>query len=284
MATRLVAPVEKWRFKADSAPESLPDLLVVEEPLEIRLTAGLGHERVQKSLSVTMRTPGHDFELALGFLYSEGILQSYDQVDSIRYCTEVKDKAEEGNVLLVALKPTVEVDWKRLERNFYTSSSCGVCGKSSIEAVQAAGCPILADHHSRWSQAQIGQWDAQARALQVNFKHTGGIHAATLWNAAGEIVLQREDVGRHNAVDKVLGAMLAQGKMPLAGHALMVSGRAGFELVQKAAMAAIPLMAAVGAPSHLAVQLAEERGMTLIGFLRGEQFNVYSHPERVLPS
>lgn len=282
MPQQFVTPVQLIRFKPETGPEDAPDLLVTEEPMEIRLSAGGGLDRQQRSISVTMRTPGHDFELALGFLYSEGIIQSKDQVEQIRYCTEVKDEAEEGNVVLVALRPEVEVDWKRLERNFYTSSSCGVCGKSSIAAAEATGCPVIPAGTIRVSSDLLGSLSDKSRQIQVNFRHTGGIHAASLFDEEGNLVLQREDVGRHNAVDKVIGAAMAAGNMPLDGHILWVSGRAGFELVQKAAMAGIPIMASVGAPSSLSVQLARDRGMTLVGFLRDNRFNVYSGAERIL--
>ena len=281
MSKTPIAPLEIVKF-GPGGPVNSPDLLVAEEPLEIRLSYGKPPHRKQKSISVTMRTPGHDFELALGFLYSEGIIQGYSQVQEIRYCLDVKDPAEEENVVLVYLQPEVELDLKRLERHFYTSSSCGVCGKTSIEAVGAQGCSIFPETDQTWLTSElIYRLPQLARAQQTVFKHTGGIHAATLFDAKGNLLLQREDVGRHNAVDKVIGARLTAENLTAENQILLVSGRAGFELVQKTIAAGIPVMAAVGAPSSLAVKLAREFGLTLIGFLREDRFNVYSEELRI---
>lgn len=259
--------------------DSSPDLLVTEEPMEIRLSFGAPPNREQKSISVTMRTPGNDFELALGFLYSEGIITDYAQVKEVRYCLEVKDPAETENVVLVYLSPEVEIDLKRLERHFYTSSSCGVCGKTSIEAVGAAGCSVFPVAQTSWVSAElIHRLPELARAGQTLFKHTGGIHAASLFDASGKLLMQREDVGRHNAVDKIIGALLIQNQLDNANRIMLVSGRAGFELVQKTIAAGIPVMASVGAPSSLSVKLAKEFGLTLLGFVRDQRFNVYSDP------
>jgi FdhD protein len=249
------------------------DILVTEEPLEIRLGHGPLDDRHEFRLSVTMRTPGSDEELALGFLLTEGILSDAAQVVRVAHCEDVKDE-ERGNVVRVELQPGLELDSARWQRNFYTTSSCGVCGKSSIEAVHAQCNKSIRP----WGEVDPGfitMLPDRMRAAQTVFKHTGGIHAAALFDREGKLLLLREDVGRHNAVDKVIGAALLGG-VSVHACAMLVSGRAGFELVQKCAVAGIPLMAAVGAPSSLAVQLARDRGLTLIGFLRGERYNVYS--------
>lgn len=249
------------------------DLLVAEEPLEIRLGHGPEHDRKEVRLSVTMRTPGNDEELALGFLFTEGIVAEAQQVVRVAYCENVKDE-ERGNVVRAELHPDVEVDAGKWQRNFYTTTSCGVCGKSSIDAVHAV-CTRKPGRKPQVGSALITALPDRMREAQTVFKHTGGIHAAALFNDQGRLLLLREDVGRHNAVDKVIGAMLNAG-YTTDNTLLLVSGRAGFELVQKCTMAGIPAMAAVGAPSSLAVQLARESGLLLIGFLRGDRFNVYS--------
>ncbi|MBV6403929.1 MAG: Sulfur carrier protein FdhD [Flavobacteriales bacterium] len=249
------------------------DLLVTEEPLEIRLGHGPVEDRREIRLSVTMRTPGHDGELALGFLFTEGLIASADEVVRVTVCANVKEE-ERGNVVRAELRPDVAVDPSRWQRNFYVTSSCGVCGKSSIEAVQ-----VLRQHPLRpWGAiepALIRTLTDRIGEAQTVFRRTGGIHAAAIFNRAGELLLLREDVGRHNAVDKVIGAALHTG-MDRTDHILLVSGRAGFELVQKCVVAGIPLMAAVGAPSSLAVRLARESGLTLVGFLREGRFNLYA--------
>ena len=267
-----VSTVRVLRRDNDVVAEA-DDLLVSEEPLEIRLGFGPEQDRRESRLSVTMRTPGNDEELALGFLFTEGIITDGSQVIRIVPCENVKEE-ERGNVVRAELHPDVELDPQRWQRNFYTTSSCGVCGKSSIEAVHTQCTRPMARRLSLDPQV-ITALPERMRAAQTVFKHTGGIHAAALFDALGQPVLLREDVGRHNAVDKVVGAMLMSNTAP-DGKILLVSGRAGFELVQKCVMAGIPLMAAVGAPSSLAVELAKESGLTLIGFLRGERYNVYA--------
>lgn len=259
--------------------ELVSDLVATEEPLEIRIGYGQLTERQQKSLSVTMRTPGHDFELALGFLFTEGVIQSLDQVESIKYCEDVGRAEERENVVRVELKPEVIIDFEKLQRNFYTTSSCGVCGKSSIEAVKV-NCTAISVNE-RINADLIHTLPEKLREAQRVFEHTGGLHASGLFNLTGELILLREDVGRHNALDKVVGAMLLKNELPLSNYMLLVSGRTSFELVQKAALAGIPLLAAVGAPSSLAVNLAEDCGMTLIGFIRDGKFNIYSGKERI---
>lgn len=259
------------------------DILVTEEPLEIRLGHGPMEDRREVRLSVTMRTPGHDAELALGFLFTEGIITGPEQLLRVEHCANVKDE-ERGNVVRAELHPSVELNPAKWQRNFYTSSSCGVCGKTSIDAVRTQ-CATKITPSGPIDPQVITALPDRMREAQTVFKHTGGIHAAALFDRAGKLLILREDVGRHNAVDKVIGALLnagrtrpdgAPGQLTTNNCQLLVSGRAGFELVQKCLMAGIPLMAAVGAPSSLAVQLAREGGLTLIGFLRGERFNVYA--------
>lgn len=272
-----VAPVKVIRMQEDVS-SGADDIIVVEEPLEIRLGYGPTEDRKEIPLSVTMRTPGNDAELAVGFLYTEGIVKDPADVVRVVPCENVKPE-ERGNVVRAELHPSVELDPARWQRNFYTSSSCGVCGKSSIDAVHAQ-CDRPLGKVPSMGSASITALPERMHAAQTVFKHTGGIHAAALFNAAGELLIVREDVGRHNAVDKVIGALLASkpdNQQPTTDNLLLlVSGRAGFELVQKCVVAGIPAMAAVGAPSSLAVQLAQDSGLLLIGFLRGDRFNVYA--------
>ncbi|MFD6097872.1 formate dehydrogenase accessory sulfurtransferase FdhD [Nocardiopsis flavescens] len=251
------------------------DTLVVEEPLEIRLDGS--------PLSITMRTPGSDFDLAAGFLVSEGVVSEGPQVTAIRYCAgATEDGSNTYNVLDVSLAPGVPLPDTSLERNFYTSSSCGLCGKASLDAVRTKARWPVADDGLRIDVPTLTGLPDRLREAQRVFDRTGGLHAAGLFTAAGELLALREDVGRHNAVDKLVGWALRSGRLPLRETVLMVSGRASFELVQKAWMAGIPMMAAVSAPSSLAVELATEAGMTLVGFLRGSSMNVYSGRNRVL--
>lgn len=269
-----VAPIVITRVENGSA-SSADDILVTEEPLEIRLGHGPLDDRNEFRLSVTMRTPGNDEELALGFLFTEGIITDVAQVVRVVPCENVKEE-ERGNVVRAELHPSVIVDPVKWQRNFYTTSSCGVCGKSSIEAVHAQ-CARPLGKAPKLDHALITSLPDRMRVGQTVFQHTGGIHAAALFNEQGEMRILREDVGRHNAVDKLVGALLSSLVRPGADHCiLLVSGRAGFELVQKCIMAGIPAMVAIGAPSSLAVRLAKEGGLTLIGFLRGPRFNVYS--------
>lgn len=250
------------------------DALAAEEPLELRVNG--------KALAVTMRTPGHDVELAHGFLLSEGVIGSAEDIAVARYCDGVgPDGLNTYNVLDIALADGVPPPDTGVERNFYTTSSCGVCGKGALDAVKLKTrySPAL-DEVRVTPEALTGFPDA-LRDRQKVFESTGGLHAAGLF-VDGELLVVREDVGRHNAVDKVLGWAVLQNLVPVRGAVLMVSGRASFELVQKAAMAGIPVLAAVSAPSSLAVELAEEQGMTLVGFLRGDSMNVYTGGERVV--
>lgn len=268
--------IRRYQAGTWSGPD---DIVVVEEPLEIRLGYGLLDDRREMRLSVTMRTPGQDEELALGFIYTEGIITDLSQVLRVEPCENVKEE-ERGNVVRVELHPEVELDPGRWQRNFYTTSSCGVCGKTSIEAVHAQ-CRRPIRPWGPVDPEVITALPERMREAQVIFKHTGGIHAAALFDRGGKLLFMREGVGRHNAVDKVVGAMLMSQRggsaQPVTDDfQLLVSGRAGFELVQKCVVAGIPLMAAIGAPSSLAVQLARRSGLTLVGFLNGTRFNQYA--------
>ncbi|MET7422354.1 formate dehydrogenase accessory sulfurtransferase FdhD [Dactylosporangium sp. NPDC005555] len=254
-----------------------PDTLVAEEPLEIRVGTG-GTPR--PPLAVTMRTPGDDLDLAIGFLMTEGVIRAIDDVRTAQLCAGDQEPNTYNvvDVVLAAGVPAPEVD---PARNFYTTSSCGVCGKASIDAVRTRSRFDVAADPVTVEPVVLAALPDTLREGQRAFKTTGGLHAAGLFDANGTLVCLREDVGRHNAVDKVIGWAARQGRLPLAGHVLMVSGRASFELAQKAWMAGIPVLAAVSAPSTLAVDLAAEAGLTLIGFLRGPTFNVYCGAQRV---
>ncbi|MFP5219030.1 MAG: formate dehydrogenase accessory sulfurtransferase FdhD [Actinomycetes bacterium] len=259
-----------------AVPLERPDTLVVEEPLEIRVGG--------RPLAVTMRTPGHDMELAAGFLLSEGVVWDSAHVLSQRYCAGAADgELNTYNVLDVELDPALPAPDPSVERSFYTTSSCGVCGKASLDAVRTVARWRVDDDPVQVDRAVLAGLPDALRDAQRVFERTGGLHAAALATAAGELRIVREDVGRHNAVDKVLGHALLAGELPLRGGVLLVSGRASFELAQKAWMAGVPVLAAVSAPSSLAVDVAVEAGMTLVGFLRGASMNVYSRPDRVRP-
>lgn len=265
----------------NGTPSYHEDLLAVEEPLEIRIGFGPARERLQQRVSVTMRTPGHDFELALGFLFTEGIIQSADNISEIRYCTELQKHEQKENVVRVELRENVAFDQQQLQRNFYTTSSCGVCGKASIDAV-FQHCDRQQNDTFRMPSATLLQLPERLKMKQQVFQYTGGLHGCALFNSDGEWLMGREDVGRHNALDKLIGAILSSNPSQLKNAALLLSGRASFELLQKAAMAGIPMVAAVGAPSSLAVETAREAGITLIGFLRDQRFNIYTGEERVV--
>ncbi|MDQ1727662.1 MAG: FdhD protein, partial [Frankiaceae bacterium] len=243
------------------------ETMAAEEPLEIRVAG--------RSLAVTMRTPGDDFDLAIGFLVTEGFLVRGSDVSAIRYCAGATDEGVNTyNVLDVAFEAGVPLPDPSLERSFFTTSSCGLCGKASIDAVRTRSVHPVSGDPVRVSAETLASMPDRLRAAQKVFDKTGGLHAAGLFTSRGELLCLREDVGRHNAVDKVIGWATREGRLPLAGCVLMVSGRASFELTQKAFMAGIPVLAAVSAPSSLAVELAEEVGITLIGFLRGDQMTV----------
>lgn len=264
----------------DGGVHHVNDMLAAEEPLEIRIGFGDTEQRIQKSISVTMRTPGNDFELATGFLFTEGIIKSAAEIISIKHCNGLNE-----NVVRVELKEGVAVEMNKLERNFYTTSSCGVCGKSSIEAVKTVcRLPQPIDDTLTFSSEVIYSLPGTLRSRQDVFDFTGGLHGCGLFDNAGNLLLTREDVGRHNALDKLIGASLNKSMFPLHKYLLLLSGRASFELIQKAWMAGIKIIAAVGAPSSLAVQMSEECGITLIGFLRNKTFNIYSGTHRIITS
>ncbi len=252
------------------------DLLAAEEPMEVRLAWKDGGRQRIDNISVTMRTPGNDEELALGFLFTEGVIADRQSVGAVSVTKE--------NVVLVTLRDGLIPNIHKTERNFYISSSCGVCGKASIDAIKTV-CGEPGDYPYdglRCTPELLFSLPEILRQQQSVFDQTGGIHACALFDASGKIVLLREDVGRHNALDKLVGAALGMGFLPAEQHILLLSGRASFELVQKAAMAGIKMIAAVGAPSSLAVQMAEEWNMTLVGFLRGQRFNIYAGGQRIV--
>ena len=258
---------------------SVRDALAVEEPLEIRVAWTDAQGPAVETIAVTMRTPGDDFELVAGFLYGEGVLTAPDDLAELTYCQGPEEQSY--NVVEARLAPGVAFDLERLRRNVYTTSSCGVCGKTSLEAVEALACSPLGPGPSMAANAIAALPDRLLEAQGV-FERTGGLHAAGLFDPDGARRVVREDVGRHNAVDKVVGKALLERALPAAQRVLVVSGRASFELVQKAVVAGIPMLVAVGAPSSLAVELAERFGQTLIGFARDGGFNVYAGQERVV--
>jgi FdhD protein len=280
---------------------SQPDLVAIEEPLELRLAYGPAGARAVKSISVTMRTPGHDAELAAGFLVTEGLVSDESHIDSIvvgisedsepASVIELRDGVDEiafesskgSNVITVALAPHVEVSVSNLQRNFYTTSSCGICGKASLLALRTVCPPRRANTFSIDAET-LCSMPERLRAAQGIFDQTGGLHAAGLFTVSGELDSLREDVGRHNAVDKLLGAAFLEDRLPLRDRVLVLSGRVSFELMQKALMGGLPMVVAVGAPSSLAVQVAREFDITLVGFLRDNHFNVYHGAGRVLPT
>ncbi len=256
---------------------SRSDRLATEEPLEIRLLAG----RSRRTAAVTMRTPGADFELAAGFLHGEGIVARPEDIVGMSYCTEPGiDSEQRFNIVNVALAPHVAPDLAPLERHFLTTSACGVCGKASLDALRVRSAP-LAGTSPRIDPGTLSGLPGRLRAAQGLFEVTGGLHAAGLFDAGGNLVAVREDVGRHNAVDKLLGWALMAGRLPLAESIVLVSGRASYEILQKCLAAAVPVVCSVSAPSSLAVSIAEQFGMTLVGFLRGERFNIYAGAARI---
>jgi len=263
-----VTQVHEWK---EGHVEARQDDLAAEEPLEIRIG---GHP-----LTVTMRTPGHDFELAAGFLFTEGIVRRADQIVSIGEPAEAKF-TERGNIVEVDLAPEIEVDLAATKRNFFAASSCGICGKASIGSVRSRGVRAV-NPDFRMTPEILCRLPETLRASQEVFSRTGGLHAAALFDRDGALLVEREDIGRHNAVDKIVGWAVRENRLPLAESVLMVSGRGGFEIIQKAAMAGIPIVASVSACSSLAVRLAREVGMTLAGFLRGQRFVVYAGEERL---
>ena len=250
-----------------------PDTLATEEPMEIRVA---GPSQQGRSVAVTMRTPGADMELAVGFLFTEGLIGSGD-VHRAAYCDDLAAEDQRYNIVTVTLKQ--DFDFDRLHRNFFATSSCGICGKAALEDVELRCGPV--EPGPLVPASVLVSLPEALRRKQKIFERTGGLHAAGLFSPAGELICLREDVGRHNAVDKVIGEQLMAGRVPLSGMVLQVSGRASFEIVQKAAAAGIPVVAAVSAPSSLAVEAGERFGMTIVGFVRDGRLNIYSHPERV---
>jgi FdhD protein len=260
---------------------SIEDTLAIEEPLEIRLSYTEQNVRIIRNISVTMRTPGHDEDLAIGFLFTEGIISDRNMLQAANHCFIACAENKE-NVIQVDLTETTVPELKNADRNFYTTSSCGVCGKGSINAIKTVSSFQIKKHNGHSvSQELILELPQRLREQQRIFDMTGGLHACALFDAKGKLILLREDVGRHNALDKLIGKALQNNWLPLENTILLLSGRASFELIQKAAMAGISIIAAVGAPSSLAVQLAEEFGITLIGFLREARFNIYTHDYRI---
>ncbi|MEE8199463.1 MAG: formate dehydrogenase accessory sulfurtransferase FdhD [Thermoplasmata archaeon] len=256
------------------------DVVAVEEPLEIQVVETREGREHAHSLSITMRTPGHDFELVAGFLSAEDVLHSPDDFWRIEYCVP-EDAPQEFNVVSVVLKESVPLDLSRTLRTFYTTSACGVCGKATLDALKVREPLPLPPNEPQVQSAQLSTWPEALRREQGVFDRTGGLHAAALFDGA-TLVSSREDIGRHNAVDKVVGEQFLAGALPLHNRALMVSGRASFDILQKAVAAGIPFVAAVGAPSSLAVDLANEFGLTLVGFLREDSYNIYAGRQRVV--
>jgi FdhD protein len=266
-----VVTIERGRERGRQTARQ--DLLAVEEPLEIRLG--------ETSVSVTMRTPGHDFDLALGFLFTEGIVDDPGQVVSIRHAETPGSQRQAGNTVVVEVVPGLEMDSERLRRNFYSTSSCGICGKASLAAIEIAPRRLLRTPSPIFRADLIHSLPEVLRESQAIFERTGGLHAAALFSQNGELLGLREDVGRHNAMDKLIGFGLGGDSVALDRSVVLISSRAGFEIVQKAVMAGIPVLAAVGAPSSLAVEASRRFGITLLGFVREGRFNIYSGAERI---
>ncbi len=275
MENMFTAIVRNRRINDDQS-EDVDDQLVIEEPLEIHLQYGNAENRVQKSISVTMRTPGNDVELAAGFLFTEGIIRSSTDI------LFIEQESTDSNRILLALQDDLDPGLQKTERNFYTTSSCGVCGKSSIEAIKTISVFKNEEQNILLKAEVFYALQGNLKSRQAIFESTGGIHASALFDLEGNFITLREDVGRHNALDKLIGASLLNDDLPLANTVLLLSGRASFELIQKASMAGIKVVAAVGAPSSLAVELAKECNITLVGFLRNERFNIYSCGERIV--
>lgn len=268
------------RIRADQTVSSDADLLAIEEPLEIRLGFYENGKMTHRAVSITMRTPADDFALAAGFLFTEGILESKNQIAAIKPCGKFPNNQ---NTVRLDLSEDFAPQIAKLERNFYTTSSCGVCGKTSLEALTNAGAKKIENENSPLIHAEIiHRLPETLRENQKVFGETGGLHAAALFEADGELIDLKEDVGRHNAVDKLIGTQFLQDNLPLADRILFLSGRASFELVQKAVMAQIPVICAVGAPSSLAVEAARNFNITLLGFVRDKRFNIYSGNQRII--
>lgn len=266
-----------WKLTRDQG-QRRRDELATEEPMEIRLVAQGG----RRTVAVTMRTPGNDFELAAGFLFGEGVIGRREDVVQISYCLDPGiDAAQQYNIVNVTLRQDAALDLAPLERHFFTSSACGVCGKASLEALQVRNCPVIPSGPAIPIDVLYGLPD-KLRQAQGVYQKTGGLHAAALFDSRGDLIAVREDVGRHNALDKLVGWAFMEGKLPLSQYILLVSGRSSFEIMQKSLAAGIPVVCAISAPSSLAVDLARDFGMTLVGFLRDERCNVYTSFERIL--
>lgn len=259
-------PILRWEA---GCAQRVTDELAEEEPLEIRVR--------NTPISVTMRTSGNDEELAAGFLLTEGVIHAASDIVRIEPC----GRNEFGNIINVVVGPLVRVDFEKLTRHVFAASSCGLCGKASIDAVRGTFCPMEANDSIALSAEALARFPATMEKTQAVFARTGGLHAAALFDLSGNLIVLREDIGRHNAVDKVIGHCLLKNIFPLDQHVLLVSGRASFEIMQKALAARVPIIAAVSAPSSLAVRFAQENHQTLIGFLRGNRMNLYAHPHRV---
>jgi FdhD protein len=264
-----VISTEVVRYSVSRKPTRCVDTVAAEEPFEIRVRG--------RGIAVTMRTPGNDFELAAGFLFSEGVIRKREDVVGMAPCLQSDSPQDTMNVFLA---PSVKVDFKRLTRHVFASSSCGLCGKTSIDAVRQ-NFPAITSQLTVPVKI-LARITRTMRAAQSTFDRTGGLHAAAVFDGEGRLLVLREDVGRHNAVDKVIGFGLLESKLPFGSHVLLVSGRASFEIMQKALAAGIPIVCAISAPSSLAVELARDSGQTLVGFLRGRTMNVYTSPERIL--
>ncbi|GAB5539900.1 MAG: formate dehydrogenase accessory sulfurtransferase FdhD [Salibacteraceae bacterium] len=278
MAEHRATPIHIHRYRQGTLLGT-PDIVAAEEPLELRLGFGPHDARSQKSVAITMRTPGNDLELTLGFLFTEGIIHDMGNITHIDHCTDGRGERS-PNVVRAELHPDVAVDWDKLQRNFYTTSSCGICGKASIESLENI-CPSkVTSTVKAEAETILGLINTMREAQQI-FQHTGGLHASALFDASGNMIHLREDIGRHNALDKIIGAAIFQKELELQNTVVLLSGRCCFELVQKSAMAGIPIVVSVGAPSSLAIETAEKFGITLIGFLKKDGFNVYCHGERL---
>jgi len=279
MSSETTVPVRRVTPEGASGED---DRLAVEEPMEIRVAFGPEGARSARSLSVTMRTPGHDFELAVGFLFTEGILARTDEVRDVAFCGPPAPGQDHANIVRVDLAEGVEVDLGKLQRHFFTSSSCGICGKASLDALHVHGLRATDPARPRVRAEVVHRLPEILRAGQPVFDRTGGLHAAALVDSEGGLLALREDVGRHNAVDKLIGRRFLDGEADLADHVMVVSGRTSFEILQKALVASVPMIVAIGAPSSLAVELADKFGMTLVGFASDRRFNVYTGRHRIV--
>jgi len=276
-----IDPLKILRF-INGSLKSADDLVVVEEPMEIRLGFGSVNNRIEESIAITMRTPGNDFELAVGFLFSEGIIHDKNDILSVKYCfTSIPDQ-QDKNIVRVELTPGLEIDLSKQKRNFFAHSGCGICGKASIDAVYKTISRKALEIDVKLTIKTLLQIPIKTLKQQVNFNNTGGIHSASVFDSSGKMLVIKEDVGRHNAVDKIMGHFLLSNDPVLSDRILFLSGRMGFELVQKASMAHIPIVVSVGAPTSLSVKLGKELGMTLVGFTRENKFNIYCGEERII--